>query len=58
MRLTTEPVVIGAAIRAVILCGVAFGLKWTPEQIAAVMLVTETVLAVFVRQSVTPIAKP
>jgi hypothetical protein len=32
----------------------AFGLKWTPEQIAAVMLATEAVLALLVRRSVTP----
>lgn len=49
-----EPVAIAAAVRAVILCAVAFGLKWTPEQIAAVMLATEAVLAVVTRQSVTP----
>lgn len=48
-----EPVAIGAAIRAVILAGVAFGLDWTPEQIAAVMFAVEAVLVIFTRGSVT-----
>lgn len=49
-----EPVAIAAAIRAVLLAAVAFGLKWTPEQIAALMIAVEAVLAVVTRQSVTP----
>lgn len=53
----TEPVAIGAAIRAIILVAVAFGLKWSVEQIAAIMLAVEAVLVVFTRQSVTPNAK-
>ena len=47
-----EPVAIAGAIRAVILCAVAFGLKWSPEQIAAVMLAVEAVLTLVTRQSV------
>lgn len=47
-----EPVALAAAIRAVILCAVAFGLKWTPEQIAAVMLAVEAVLTLITRQAV------
>ena len=53
-----EPVAIAAAIRAIILCGVAFGLQWSPEQIAALMLAVEAVLGIFVRQSVVPTSKP
>lgn len=49
-----EPVAIAAAIRAVILVGVAFGLRWSPEQIAAVMLAVEAILAVIVRGKVSP----
>lgn len=49
-----EPVAIAAAIRGVILCAVAFGLQWTPEQIAAVMLALEGVLALVTRSQVTP----
>jgi hypothetical protein len=53
-----EPTVIAAAIRAVILCAVAFGLQWSPDQIAAIMLAVEAVLAVVVRQQVTPVSQP
>lgn len=50
-----EPVAIAAAIRAILLSAVAFGLRWTPEQIAAFMLATEAVLAVVTRNRVTPV---
>ena len=53
-----EPAAIAAAVRAVILLGVSFGLRWTPEQIAAVMLALEAVLAVLVRKASTPTASP
>lgn len=49
-----EPVAIAAAVRAIILCAVAFGLKWSAEQVAAIMLALEAVLAVVVRSKVTP----
>lgn len=52
MGWNAEPVAIAAAIRAVILCAVAFGLRWTPEQIAAVMLAVEAVMALVTRASV------
>jgi len=45
-----EPVAIAAAIRAVILLAIAFGLRWTPEQIAAIMLAVEAILTVVVRR--------
>lgn len=51
-----EPVAIAAAVRAVILAGVAFGLEWTGEQVAALMLAVEALLALVVRQQVTPTA--
>lgn len=54
MSLNREPAVIAAAVRAIILAATAFGLGWTAEQVAAVMLAVEAVLAVAVRQSVTP----
>ena len=53
-RLLNEPVLIGGAIRAVILAAVAFGLDVTPEQLAALMLAVETVLALVTRALVTP----
>jgi hypothetical protein len=49
-----EPVAIAAAIRGLILAAVAFGLNWTAEQVAALMFAVEAVLALVVRQSVTP----
>lgn len=52
--LAAEPVAIAALIRAVILCAVAFGLQWTADQIAAVMLVVELTVALITRSKVTP----
>lgn len=49
----TEPVAVAGAIRAIILCAVAFGLKWTADQVAATMLAVEAILTVVTRQSVT-----
>ena len=54
MTLNREPALIAAAVRACVLAATAFGLEWTGEQVAALMLAVEAVLAVFVRQSVTP----
>ena len=53
-----EPALIAGAVRAIILAAVAFGLRWTPEQIGALMLALEAVLTVLVRQSSTAIAAP
>jgi hypothetical protein len=47
-----EPVAILAAIRAIVVLVVAFGLKLTPDQIAAVYLVAETVLSLIARKTV------
>jgi hypothetical protein len=52
-----EPALIAGAIRAIILALVAFGLEWTGDQVAALMLAVEAVLTLFVRQTVTPNAK-
>lgn len=54
--MNTEPVALAAAIRAVILCAVAFGLQWTVPQIAALMLAVELVLGLFVRSKVVAVA--
>lgn len=56
-RFQNEPVAIAAAIRAIILAAVTFGLQWTPEQIAQIMFALEAVLALFVRSKVTPTPK-
>jgi hydrogenase-4 membrane subunit HyfE len=52
--LLNEPVVIGTAIRAVLLAAMAFGLNWSAEQLAAIMLAVEAVLALITRALVTP----
>ena len=51
-----EPVAVAAALRTAILCAVAFGLSWTPEQIASLMLAVEALFAVVTRARVTPVA--
>lgn len=53
-RLLNEPSLIAGALRAIILAGTAFGLKWTAEQIAATMLAVEAVLTLVTRALVTP----
>lgn len=53
-----EPVAISTAIRSVILVGVAFGLQWSAEQVAAVMLAVEATLVLLVRREVTPVNDP
>lgn len=53
-RLLNEPVVIGGAIRAVLLAFMAFGVSLTPEQLAAVMFAVESVLVAITRALVTP----
>lgn len=57
MILGREPVLVLAAIRAIVVLVTAFGLNLTPEQIAAVYLVAEAVLSVIARQKVTPDAE-
>lgn len=49
-----EPVAIAAVVRLGLLMLVAFGLKLSVDQIAAVMVFIEALLALLTRQSVTP----
>ncbi len=49
-----EPVVIATLVRSAVLLATAFGLKWSAEQIAAIMVFVEAVLALVVRGSVSP----
>jgi len=49
-----DPVLWATATRTIILVAVAFGLKWTPEQIAATMLAVEAILALLVHSKVVP----
>ena len=53
--LNAEPVAIAAAVRSILLLAVAFGLQWAPEQIAAFMLAVEAILALVVRNKVSPV---
>ena len=53
-RLLNEPVLIGAAVRAVIFAAMAFGVHVTMEQLAALMAAVEAVLALVTRALVTP----
>lgn len=55
MILDREPVLILGFIRAIVVLVVAFGLKLTVEQLAAVYLVAEMGLSVIARQRVTPV---
>ncbi|NBW09921.1 MAG: hypothetical protein EBR82_18035 [Caulobacteraceae bacterium] len=57
-KLKLEPAAISGALVAIINLLVLFGVvSLTPDQIAAVNTALAAVLAVFVRQSVTPVAK-
>lgn len=49
-----EPVLVLGLIRAIVVLAVSFGLRLTPEQIAAVYLVAEMVISVIARQRVKP----
>ena len=53
-RLLNEPVLIGAAIRSVILAAAAFGMEMSADQIAALMGAVEAVLALITRALVVP----
>lgn len=46
---STRGTALRTLLRAVIVAATAFGLTWTAEQVAAVQLVTEALLAVLVR---------
>lgn len=53
-RLLNEPVMLAAAIRAVILAAVSFGFNVTAEQTASLMVAVEAVLALITRSLVVP----
>jgi len=55
--LQSEPVAVTSAIRAVVLCAAAFGWHATAEQIAALMVAVEAVLAVVTRAAVSPVER-
>lgn len=55
---TNEPTLIGAVVSAGLTAAAGLGLKLTPDQIVAVATVVTLVVSFFVRNSVTPVAKP
>ena len=50
-----EPVAIAALVRILTFVAMAFGVQLTPEQIAAVIVVVELVLALITRARVSPV---
>jgi uncharacterized protein (DUF697 family) len=51
-----EPAMVLAFVQAVIVLGVAFGLRLTPEQTAAILALTAVVLGLITRSQVSPTA--
>lgn len=49
-----EPAMVLALVQAVIVLGVSFGLRLSPEQTAAILALTAIVLGLVTRQRVTP----
>ena len=49
-----EPALIAGLVQSLLALAVAFGLGFTPEQVAAVVTATSAVLGVMVRRSVVP----
>ena len=55
MNLNREPVAIAAALRALLVVAVGFGLDLSGEQVASIVVAVELVLGLFVRSKVTPV---
>lgn len=53
----TYPVAVTGIVRSLILLGTAFGAHLTADQVAAIMLVVESVFSPFTHQQVTPLTK-
>lgn len=56
--INAQPTLVATAVRAILLAAIAFGLKWTVEQLGAFMLAVEAILALFNWSKVTPTAAP
>lgn len=54
-RIQNEPVLVVALVEAVLGLAVVFGLNLSVEQVAAILLVVNTALAIFVRSKVSPV---
>lgn len=57
-RINTQPVATSALIKGVLAAAIAFGLKWSVEQLGAVVLVSELALAWWTYGKVTPVERP
>jgi hypothetical protein len=55
--LHNEPVVLASTLRVILLAGMAFGLELSAEQMTAVIIAIEAVLAAMTRARVSPTAK-
>jgi hypothetical protein len=53
-----EPAMVLALVQCVIVLGVSFGLRLTPEQTGAILALTAVVLGLITRTQVTPAAAP
>ncbi len=53
-----EPTMVLALVQGVIVLGVAFGLRLTPEQTGAILALTAVVLGLITRTQVTPATAP
>lgn len=56
-KIKSEPVLVTSLVSSALALGVAFGLHLSDLQIAAVLAVTNSVLALFVRGKVSPTAE-
>jgi uncharacterized membrane protein len=54
MSINREPVAVAAALEAVLVVAIAFGVDVTAEQLAAIVTAVTLVLGLFVRSQVTP----
>ena len=54
MKVSNEPIVWLAVLRAAIVLGTSFGLNLSPAQTGAIYVFAETVSTLFARQTVTP----
>lgn len=53
-----EPTMVLALIQALIVCGVTFGLRLTPEQTGAILTLSAITLGLITRSQVTPTSAP
>lgn len=57
-RINKQPVATSALIKAALAAAIAFGLKWSVEQLGAVVMLSELLLGWWTYGKVTPTASP